>query len=224
MADLPVNLIDILVVVIIVISALLALARGLAREVSGLGAWIAAGIVTFFGFPHARPIARDLIPSSDLIADVAAGLVIFVVVLAALTIVGQIVSGYIQRGAGSTLDRTLGFIFGVLRGAVLICLAYMLFGSFVQEDEWPPWVAEAKTMPYIKQGVSAVREVVPQEVAEEGTKRIGETFEDGRERSVRELTDPVPAKRENEEGETGYSDRERRQLDGLSETVDGTDE
>ena len=224
MADLPVNLIDILVVVVVVLSALLAFARGLAREVFGLGAWIVAGIATFFGFPQARPIARDLIPASELIADVVAGLVIFVVVLAALTIVGQIVSGYIQRGAGGALDRTLGFIFGVLRGAVLICLAYMLFGSFVQEDEWPPWVDEAKTMPYIRQGVSAIREVVPREVADEGTRRIEETFEDGRERSVRELTDPVPAPREDEEGETGYSDRERRQLKGLSETVDETGE
>ena len=220
MADLPINLIDILVAAIIVISALLAFSRGVAREVLGIGAWIGAGIATFFGFPHARPIARDLIPSSDLIADVVAGLAIFIVVLVILTIVNQLVAGRIQRSPGSALDRTLGFIFGVLRGAVLICLAYMLFGSFVQEDEWPPWVDEAKTIPYIRQGAAAIREVVPEEVAEEGARHIEETFEDGRERSVRELTEPVPAKRENEEGETGYSDRERRQLEGLSESVE----
>ncbi len=220
MADLPINLIDILVAAIIVISALLAFSRGVAREVLGIGAWIGAGVATFFGFPHTRPIARDLIPSSELIADVVAGLAIFIVVLVILTIVNQLVAGRIQRSPGSALDRTLGFIFGVLRGAVLICLAYMLFGSFVQEDEWPPWVDEAKTMPYIRQGVAAIREVVPEEVAEEGTRHIEETFEDGRERSVRELTEPVPAERQSEEGETGYSDRERRQLEGLSESVE----
>ena len=220
MENLPVNLVDILVVLIVIVSALLAFGRGAAREVLGIGAWIGAGVATFFAFPHTRPIARDLIPSSMLIADVVAGLAVFIVVLVILTIINQIISGRIQRSRGGALDRTLGFIFGLLRGAALVCIAYMLFGSVVQRSDWPPWVDEARTLPYITQGVAALREVVPAEVADEGTRHIEETFEDGRERSVRELTEPVPAERREDEGETGYSDRERNQLDGLSESVD----
>ncbi len=220
MEDLPVNLIDILVALIIILSALLAFGRGAAREILGIGAWVGAGVATFFAFPHARPIARDLIPDSMLIADVVAGVAVFVVVLVILTIVNQIISGRIQRSRGGALDRTLGFIFGILRGAALVCIAYMLFGSVVPQSDWPPWVDEARTLPYIKQGVAALQEVVPEEVAEEGTRHIEETFEDGRERSVKELTEPVPADRQAEDGETGYSDRERNQLDGLSESVE----
>ena len=220
MEDLPVNLIDILVALIVVVSALLAFGRGAAREVLGIGAWVGAGIATFFAFPHARPIARDLIPSSTLIADVVAGLAVFIVVLIILTIINQMISGRIQRSRGGALDRTLGFIFGILRGAALVCIAYMMFGSVVDRSEWPPWVDEARTLPYIKRGVAALREVVPEEVAEEGTRHIEETFEDGRERSVEELTEPVPPEREGEDGETGYSNRERNQLDGLSESVE----
>ena len=220
MEDLPVNLIDILVALIIILSALLAFGRGAAREILGIGAWVGAGVATFFAFPHARPIARDLISDSILIADVVAGVAVFVVVLVILTIINQIVSGRIQRSRGGALDRTLGFIFGILRGAALVCIAYMLFGSVVPQSDWPPWVDEARTLPYIKQGVAALQEVVPEEVAEEGTRHIEETFEDGRERSVKELTEPVPADRQEEDGETGYSDRERNQLDGLSESVE----
>ena len=220
MEDLPVNLIDILVALIIVLSALLAFGRGAAREILGIGAWVGAGVATFFAFPHARPIARDLIPDSMLIADVVAGVAVFVVVLVILTIINQIISGRIQRSRGGALDRTLGFIFGILRGAALVCIAYMLFGSVVPQSDWPPWVDEARTLPYIKEGVAALQEVVPEEVAEEGTRHIEETFEDGRERSVKELTEPVPADRQEEDGETGYSDRERNQLDGLSESVE----
>ena len=149
-----------------------------------------------------------------------AGVAVFVVVLVILTIINQIISGRIQRSRGGALDRTLGFIFGILRGAALVCIAYMLFGSVVPQSDWPPWVDEARTLPYIKQGVAALQEVVPEEVAEEGTRHIEETFEDGRERSVKELTEPVPADRQAEDGETGYSDRERNQLDGLSESVE----
>ena len=220
MEDLPVNLIDILVALIIVVSALLAFGRGAAREVLGIGAWVGAGVATFFAFPHTRPIARDLITSSTLIADVVAGLAVFVVVLIVLTIINQLISGRIQRSRGGALDRTLGFIFGILRGAALVCIAYMLFGSVVQQSDWPPWVDEARTLPYIKQGVAALREVVPEEVADEGTRHIEETFDDGRERSVRELTEPVPANQPEEESETGYSGGERQQLDGLSESVE----
>ena len=220
MENLPVNLIDILVALIIVISALLAFGRGAAREVLGIGAWVGAGVATFFAFPYARPLARDLIPSSMLIADVVAGVAVFVVVLIVLTIINQMISGRIQRSRGGALDRTLGFIFGILRGAALVCIAYMLFGSVVERSEWPPWVDEARTLPYIKQGVAALREVVPEEVAAEGTRHVEETFEDGRERSVKELTEPVPAERSEEDEETGYSTRERNQLDGLSEGVE----
>ncbi len=220
MEGLPVNLVDLLVAVIIILSALLAFSRGVVREVLGIGAWIGAGIATFFAYPLARPIARDLISSSTLIADIAAGLTVFVLVLVILTVFNQFIAGAVQRSRTGALDRTVGFIFGAVRGAALCCLAYMLFSSLVQEKEWPAWVDEARTMPYIRQGAIAIRDVVPEEVAEEGTRHIGETFEHGRERSVKEFTEPQPTQRSSEDGETGYNDTERDQLRGLSESVE----
>ena len=219
MGDLPVNPIDILVALIVALSALLAFSRGAARELLGIGAWGGAGIAAFFAFPYTKPIARDLI-SSMLIADVVAAVAVFVIVLAILTIINQMISGRIQRSRGGALDRTLGLIFGILRGGVLVCIAYMLFSAVVERSEWPPWVDEARTLPYIMQGVAALREVVPEEIAGEGARHIEETLKDGRERSVKELTEPVRAGRREEEGETGYGTRERRQLDGLSESVE----
>ncbi len=222
MADFPVNPVDVIVALIILVSGLLAFFRGAIRELLGIGAWVGAGIATFFGFAFVRPYARDLITESNAIADAAAGLVIFVVVLVILTIVNQVIAGRIQRSRLGALDRTLGLIFGILRGVVLVCLAYMLFVWAVEPEDRPPWVDEAKTMPYIKRGADAIREVVPDEIEKEGEERTRDTIEKARdaheiERDVRRLTEPVPRRRPSEPEEPGYEGGERRQLDGLTD-------
>ena len=68
----PINLTDAAVVLVILISGLLALFRGLVHEVLAVISWIGAALATIYGFPIARPYATELI-AVPLIADMAAG-------------------------------------------------------------------------------------------------------------------------------------------------------
>jgi len=224
MADLLVNVVDIMVAVVLLVSALLAFSRGAVREIMGIGAWIGAALAAYFGFTYARPFARELIPQSDAAADAAAAAVPFLVALIVLTIVNQIIAGRIQRSRLGALDRTLGLIFGLLRGAVLICLAYMLFIYTVKEPDRPEWVAEARTLPFIEQGAAAIRKLVPQDLQEKADEQATQAMDDVRklqeaEEAIRALTEPIPATT-SEGDDSGYGNRERKQLDGLTETVD----
>lgn len=229
MGDFPVNPIDILVALILLISALLAFSRGAVREVLGVGAWVGAALATVFGFQHVRPYARDII-DYELVADAAAGLAIFVLALIILTIISQLLAGRIQRSRMGALDRTLGIIFGLLRGAVLVSLAYMMFIWAVAEDDRPAWVDQAKTMPYIKRGADAIRAIVPRDTLEDAENRVKSTSE-----GVRQLNEAEQSRRDAEESlrraanpkarDDGaadaptYSDRERDEMRSLSDSV-----
>jgi membrane protein required for colicin V production len=176
MDSFPVNPTDILVAVVLLLSAILAFSRGAVREILGVGAWVGAAFATIYGFPHLRPFARELI-ESQLIADAAAALVIFLIALILLVVVSQIIAARIQGSRLGALDRTLGFIFGLVRGAVLICLAYMMFVWAMAPEDRPAWIAKAKTMPYIVMGVEAIRSVVPDEVEEKAASAVRQQSE-----------------------------------------------
>ncbi len=84
--DLPINVIDVGVLLILLFSAILAYARGFVHEVLSVGGWIGAIFATFYGFPYAKPFARKYI-SLDLAADLVAGTVIFIVTLVFLSLI-----------------------------------------------------------------------------------------------------------------------------------------
>jgi len=229
----PINPVDILVALVMLISALLAFSRGAVREILGVSAWVGAALVAVFAFPHARPYPRQWVadnwPDLDLgetLADAGTALVLFILALIVFTIVNQIISGYVQRSRMGALDRSIGFIFGLLRGAVLICLAYMLFVWAVKDPEdRPPWVEEATTMPYIQMGAQIIREIAPEELRNQATKSAADTRQNLKklqdaERSLRALSEPISNDSDAGEEREGYGDSERNAMDGLSESVE----
>ena len=233
MDSLPVNPIDILVALVMLISALLALSRGAVREILGVSAWVGAALVAVFAFPHVRPYPRQWVtdnwPELDLgetLADAGTALVLFLVALIVFTIVNQMISGYVQRSRMGTLDRSIGFIFGLLRGAVLVCLAYMLFVWAVKEPEDRPlWVEEAKAMPYIHMGAEIIRQIAPEELRSRTTQSAEETKQNiqklqDAERSLRALSEPVTDRKDDDKEREGYDENQRKQMDSLSNSVE----
>ena len=59
------------------------------------------------------------------------------------------------------LDRTLGFIFGAVRGALLVVVALMGF-LWLAGDQEPTWVAEAKSRPMLESIGTSLRDALPE--------------------------------------------------------------
>jgi membrane protein required for colicin V production len=87
---------------------------------------------------------------------------LFLISLVVLTIATGIIARRVQSSNLSSIDRTLGFIFGLLRGAFIVSLAYLLFDVLVQAPERPPWLRDAKSAPYLHQGADWLRNVLPE--------------------------------------------------------------
>lgn len=134
---------DGIAIAIIALSGLLALARGFVREVLGIGAWIGAGLAAFAFYPDVEPQLAGVVHQPKLILPLSIGLV-FIVVLIVLSIISTWLGSKVRDSALSGIDRTLGLAFGLVRGAVIVCLAYIGLSIFLQPSEWPPGIVHAK--------------------------------------------------------------------------------
>jgi membrane protein required for colicin V production len=161
--DLPVNVVDLAVLAVLLISAVFAYARGFMHEILSIGGWIGAIFATIYGFPYAQPYARDLIPI-QLAADLAAGVVIFVFTLFSLSLIIRGIAKHIQKSSLNVLDRSLGFLFGLIRGTVIVCLVYLGVEFLMTPEEQPKWIREAKSMPLILRGADTLRGLIPEDL------------------------------------------------------------
>lgn len=165
MENLPISVTDIAVAVILLLSGLLALSRGFVHEVLSIGSWVGAAFAGLYGFPYVRPYARDLI-GTEFIADIVAGAGTFIVALIVLTIITKLIAEQVQDSALNPLDRSLGFVFGLLRGVIIVCLIYGAIEWMIPAKKQPEWIRDAKSMPLIEQGTVMLKQLIPSDAAE----------------------------------------------------------
>ncbi len=214
MDNLPVNITDIAVIVVVLVSAFLAYARGFVQEVLSVAGWIGAGFITIYAFPYAQPYARDLIPI-ELAADLAAGVLVFIVSLAILSILTRAISNRVHESALNALDRSLGFLFGMARGAVLVCLIYIAIEWMMPVQDQPAWLRGARTMPLIETGADILRALIPEEAAAAGNTAAEQTNKLIESQKVIEgLIAPEPKSGEAETLE-GYGKKIRTEMERL---------
>jgi membrane protein required for colicin V production len=220
MNQLPLNPTDLAIIIILMVSGLLAFSRGLVKEVLAVAAWVGAAFATLYGFRYAQPIARKFI-SVELAADAAAGVAIFIISLIILSMITHAISERVRDSALNAVDRSLGFVFGLARGAVLIVLAYMLMAWAVPSADQPDWLRQARAMPFIVRGADLLLSFVPRDqrgeaaAVVERTRRQAREAEDAR-RSFDRLINPQP-KADAPKDAPGYNPQERRTLDRLIE-------
>ncbi len=145
---------DIAVLAVLAVSGLLALLRGFVREVLAIGTWIGALAAAVFGYPHLAPHLVGLggVVEAGLVADGLAGAAIFIVALIVLMLLAGAIGDLVQDSRLGALDRSLGLVFGLARGAALLCFAYIAAAWLAPPDRWPRWAIEARTRPALEAG------------------------------------------------------------------------
>ncbi len=154
------NWVDLTILGVIFISAIIGWLRGFMREVLSVGAWIAAAWVAASYREQAAAMLAPYLPSADLALPVGASLA-FIIALILFSVAAAVLSRIAQTSALSPLDSTLGIVFGLVRGAVVVLVAYIGGGMLLPSDRWPPAVQDAKTLPYIQSSAVKVMAMVP---------------------------------------------------------------
>lgn len=166
------NALDIIVVAVVAISGLLAFVRGFARELLSIAAWVGAAAVTYYFFEPSRVVARSLM--KPWLADVVAPAVVFIVCLIAFSIVTGVLSNQVRQSSLGAVDRALGMVFGVARGALVVCAAYLVMTQFLRPEDRPNWVVQAHTRGLLDAGAQQLRELIPHNTLERGTQAATE--------------------------------------------------
>jgi membrane protein required for colicin V production len=156
-----VRALDIIVIAIVVLSGLLAFARGFVREALSIVSWLGATAAALYAAPYLRPYAERFVPKGTVADSVAAG-VAFLVTLIVLTIITSRISRQVKRSSLSALDRTLGLVFGIARGALLVCIGYIALSLVLPPgSDRPRWMAESRTLPLVASAADGLMQLVP---------------------------------------------------------------
>ncbi|MEI9981969.1 MAG: CvpA family protein [Aliidongia sp.] len=143
---------DIVVVAVIALSALFAFFRGFTREVLSIGAWLGAAAVAYYTGPMLQPILHNLLPKDwQWVVDSAYIYYLppFLVAVVFFSLIVGIISSQIRKTALGALDRTLGLLFGIARGVLLLCLVYLVGSHMTKPDDQPDWLVKARSRPLL---------------------------------------------------------------------------
>ena len=158
------NGIDLLFIGIILISGLISLFRGFMREIFSLATWILA---IWLGIRYA-PSFSVHVPEAIRDETLRLGItftIIFIIVLIIGGLLGLIVSRLIRSTALSSTDRSLGVLFGLLRGVVLIALAVFLVSlTLIPEETW--W-QESYLVPHFQSVVDWMINILPESLQQQ---------------------------------------------------------
>jgi membrane protein required for colicin V production len=137
------TVVDGVVAVIIILSAILAYSRGVVRELMAIVGWIGAAILAFIFAPQAQPLVKEIPVVGEFLRDscelsiIAAFAGVFAVGLVLAALFTPLLSSIIQRSALGGVDQALGFLFGVARGVLLVLIAFVVFDRAVAANTVP---------------------------------------------------------------------------------------
>ena len=168
--NLSVSFLDCLIVLIIIVSAGYAAWRGFLWETLTIFEWVAAAFACLYFGPYVIPLTRGLVDQSWL-ASLLAYAAVFLVVFIPLAFMSHRFSESVKNSPIGPLDRAVGVAFGVVRGMVLVGLAYLAFTYFVPIRQHPHWVTEARLLPVVQSTADVLLSAVPDQAHDYGYDR-----------------------------------------------------
>jgi membrane protein required for colicin V production len=135
------TIIDGVVAVVIVLSALLAYSRGIVREAMAILGWIAAAVLGFMFGPQMRPLMTEVpvlgefLTGSCELSVIAGFAAVFTIALVIMSFFTPLFSTIVQRSALGGVDQALGFLFGVARGVLLVAVAFFVYQVVVTSQD-----------------------------------------------------------------------------------------
>lgn len=154
--------VDLIIVVIIVVSALISVVRGFVKESISLASWILAG---FIGLRYFAPLADLLEPyvESPTIRVGSAFAILFITTLIVGAIVNFMASQAVSKTGLSGTDKSLGVVFGAARGLLIVTMLVLLAGLTPMPTE--PWWNESAMIEFFTEMANWIKDILPQDIA-----------------------------------------------------------
>ena len=139
---------DIIILILILISALFAFFRGFTLELLSISVWI----ISFFGsYAYGNNLINffNKIINNILISTAISYVLAFLLIFVIFSFLTRKFSVFIKDSYVGLIDKSLGFIFGILRGYVIVGLCFFLFDYFYNGKRLE-FIDNSKIIPVIK--------------------------------------------------------------------------
>lgn len=219
------NSFDVTMALILGVSGIFAFRRGLVKEITALGTWILSSLFAFAFYPIAKPFFHKHIENA-MLADAATALGLFSLAIIVLVPLGDYLGTLVKGPRLGAIDRSLGFVFGLVRGFLIVCLIFLGVTFFFPEDkpeQQPAWLASARVKPALAYGVKAFQGFVPEDAgamlarkAQDSRDAAQEAAQDAR--RLEDISTPVPFNHATAEEASSYGEKAR---DTMNELMDG---
>ena len=167
----PITLLDIILIGVMMISALLAMIRGFMREVLSIAAWLIAALVTLYSFSKLLPVAKTYF-NNDIVAYAIVIGGTFLGTLLVVSVITVRFSDMVLDSRVGALDRTMGFLFGLARGLVIVVVAFLFFAWLVPDRSQPEWVRSAKSRVVLQGTGDWLMSMLPEDLDATISKRL----------------------------------------------------
>ena len=166
MVEASLNIFDLIVFFVIFLSGLIAFFRGFLREVMSLGAWFAASAITVYAFADVSEMLKPMVGSGT-IAGAIAAMGLFIGSLVVISIFTMVFIRYVKKGKEvGWLDNGLGLVFGVIRGILIVALAYYVMSIMMCERDYPEWIQTALSKDFVRSSAALVADMAPDYLGE----------------------------------------------------------
>jgi membrane protein required for colicin V production len=169
--SMPITTLDIILIGVMLISALLAMIRGFMREILSIAAWGIAAGVTLYSYAKLLPFAKSYF-SNDILATVVLVVVTFLGTLLIVSVITVRFSDMVLDSRVGALDRTLGFLFGLGRGLLIVVVAFIFFAWLVPERSQPEWIRNAKSRVVLQGTGDWLMSMLPEDLDSAISKRL----------------------------------------------------
>ena len=161
----PVTWLDLLLLGVMLVSGLLAMIRGFMREILSIVAWASAAVATIVAVRDGRlvTLAKANI-TNETLATVAVVVAVFLLTLLVVSVITVRISDMVLDSRIGALDRTLGFLFGLARGLVIVVVAFLFFAWLVPANRQPDGVRNAKSRVVLQGTGEWLQALLPQDM------------------------------------------------------------
>lgn len=152
--DLPLTLLDIALIAVALLSGLLAMYRGLTRELLSIVSWLLAAAAAFYMVFFQKALAEEIgaqigLPLS--FAQIIVAAVVFLIVLVVVHLITSRLSDSVLDSPVGMFDRIFGFLFGVARGFILVVIPFLFYEKlYPQPETHPAWIRNAYSAPVLR--------------------------------------------------------------------------
>ena len=141
--------VDFIFLSLTIFSSLIGLSRGFIKEFLSLIKWLLSMYIAFISFEKTKIILSSFLKDTEIL-DLIAAISTFLLTFLILSLIFNFLSKFLSLKGIGFIDKSLGFLFGLLRMILIFCLIFIIYTDVFYNQEKPSWFNDSYSIKYVE--------------------------------------------------------------------------